>query len=78
MEPAPVWRDFLGLFRCVDSGNFDLDIAPYNGELFAYDALVDSLILPEELAKDIAKLGDWDYRRDAANGARPHFRKVGH
>ena len=57
MEPAPVWRNFLGLFRCVDSGNFDMDIAPYNGGLFAYDALVESLILPEELAKDIAKLG---------------------
>ena len=75
-NPLPVWRNFLGLFRCVDRGNFDMDIPPYNGELFAYDALVNSLILPKELAKDIAKLGDWDYR--CANGARPHFRKVGH
>jgi hypothetical protein len=64
-DPQPVWRNFLRLFRFVDEGGpHDLDIPPYNGGLFAYDALVDSLILPEELAKDIAKLGDWDYRRE--------------
>jgi hypothetical protein len=63
-SPVPVWRNFLGLFHYVDKGNFDMDIPPYNGGLFAHDPLVDSLILPEALAKDIAALGDWDYRRE--------------
>jgi hypothetical protein len=63
-NPQPVWQNFLGLFRHVDKGNFDMDIPPYNGGLFAHDQLVDSLILPEALAKDIAGLGNWDYRRE--------------
>ena len=64
-SPVPVWQNFLGLFRQVDKGNHDMDIPPYNGGLFAQDALVDSLVLPDHLAKDIASLGDWDYRREA-------------
>jgi hypothetical protein len=63
-EPQPVWRNFLGLFRRVDKGDHDMDIPPYNGGLFAHDALVDSLVLPDALAKDIAGLGNWDYRRE--------------
>jgi N-6 DNA Methylase len=63
-NPQPVWQNFLGLFRHVDKGNHDMDIPPYNGGLFANDALVDSLLLPEALAKDIAALGAWDYRRE--------------
>ncbi len=63
-NPQPVWRNFLGLFRHVDRGSHDMDIPPYNGGLFAHDPLVDSLILPEALAKDIAGLGNWDYRRE--------------
>ena len=26
--PVPVWRNFVGLFRFVDKGNFDMDIPP--------------------------------------------------
>jgi hypothetical protein len=63
-NPQPVWQNFLGLFRQVDTGNHDMDIPPYNGGLFAQDALVDSFILPEALARDIAALGNWDYRRE--------------
>ena len=64
LHPQPVWSNFLGLFRCVDKGNHDMDIPPYNGGLFAEDPLVDRLILPEDLAKDVAALGNWDYRRE--------------
>jgi hypothetical protein len=63
-DPQPVWRNFLGLFRRVDKGDHDLDIPPYNGGLFANDPVVDSLILPEALAKEIAALGNWDYRSE--------------
>ena len=64
-DPQPVWRNFLRLFRFVDGGGpHDLDIRRYNGGLFAQDAVVDTLILPDALAKDIASLGNWDYRRE--------------
>ena len=63
-HPQPVWSNFLGLFRYVDKGNFDMDIPPYNGGLFAEDPLVDKIILTEDLAKDVASLGAWDYRRE--------------
>jgi hypothetical protein len=63
-DPQPVWRNFLGLFRRVDKGDHDLDIPPYNGGLFAHDPVVDSLILPEALAKEIAALGNWYYRSE--------------
>ena len=63
-HPQPIWSNFLGLFRYVDKGNHDMDIPPYNGGLFAEDPVVDALMLPEDLAKDVASLGAWDYRRE--------------
>jgi hypothetical protein len=63
-DPQPVWKNFQGLFRLVDRGHHDMSIPPYNGGLFAVDAIVDALVLPDALAKDIAALGNWDYRRE--------------
>ncbi len=62
--PQPIWKNFLALFRAVDRGNDRLAIWAYNGGLFAEDPLADSLILPDPLAQDVAKLGQWDYRRE--------------
>ncbi len=62
--PQPIWKNFLALFRAVDGGNKYLNIDAYNGGLFAEDPIADTLILPEELAADVAELGQWDYRRD--------------
>jgi TaqI-like C-terminal specificity domain/N-6 DNA Methylase len=63
-RPEPIWRNFLGLFRGVDEGNSRLNIWPYNGGLFAHDPNVDAIVLPDELAKSLAALGEWDYRDD--------------
>ena len=63
-DRRPRWLNFTALFRTVDKGNHDLDVPAYNGGLFAHDPLTDSLILPDELAKDIATLGQWDYRHE--------------
>jgi hypothetical protein len=62
--PQPIWMNFLALFRAVDRGNDRLAIWAYNGGLFAEDRLADTLILPDSLATDVAKLGQWDYRRE--------------
>ncbi len=63
-DPQPVWKNFQGLFRLVDRGHHDMSIPPYNGGLFAADPIVDALVVPDALAKDIAALGNWDYRRE--------------
>ena len=62
--PQPIWMNFLALFRAVDKGNNRLAICEYNGGLFAQDKLADTLVLPDQLAQDVAKLGQWDYRRE--------------
>jgi len=62
--PQPIWQNFLALFRAVDAGNNRLSISAYNGGLFAVDPVADTLILPDDLAGDVAALGRWDYRRE--------------
>ncbi len=62
--PQPIWQNFLALFRAVDTGNNRLSISAYNGGLFAQDPVADALILPDDLAGDVAALGQWDYRRE--------------
>jgi|SRR5665213_3836248 len=63
--PQPLWNNFLGLFAAVDRGAAKLDIPAYNGGLFAQDPLADHIILPDHLAEEVARLGQWDYRRQA-------------
>lgn len=63
-DPRPIWQNFRALFRAIDRGNERLAIWPYNGGLFAEDPRADALVLPDHLAQDVAKLGQWDYRRE--------------
>jgi N-6 DNA Methylase/TaqI-like C-terminal specificity domain len=62
--PQPLWKNFLGLFSYVDRGNSGLDIPAYNGGLFATDPIADALMLPDHLAEEVARLGQWDYRNE--------------
>ena len=62
--PRPRWDNFIALFRAVDRGNASLNVWPYNGGLFAEDSIADKIVLPDELAADVAKLGQWDYRSE--------------
>lgn len=68
-NPRPVWENFRGLFRAVDSGNDGLKIPAYNGGLFALDHSLDALQVPDEVCAQFQDLGDYDYRsgRDLAN-----------
>jgi hypothetical protein len=63
-RPVPIWHNFQGLFRSVDKGNPRLNIWPYNGGLFSEDPIADAVELPDALAENLAKLGEWDYRND--------------
>ena len=62
--PQPLWKNFQGLFRFVDTGSPNNDIPAYNGGLFAPDPVADAVILPDPLALEVAALGQWDYRRE--------------
>ncbi len=63
-DPQPIWHNFHGLFRLLNIGHYDKAIPAYNGGLFAPDPALDALMLPDALSTDIAKLGEWDYRRE--------------
>ncbi|MEO8350928.1 MAG: DNA methyltransferase [Chthoniobacteraceae bacterium] len=61
-NPKPVWENFRGLFRAVDVGNAGLKIPAYNGGLFATDAALDALAVPDDVCALFRDLGDYDYR----------------
>jgi len=61
-NPRPVWLNFRGLFRAIDEGNAGLNIPAYNGGLFAADAALDALQVPDEVCAHFKELGDYDYR----------------
>jgi hypothetical protein len=61
-NPRPVWLNFRGLFRAIDEGNAGLNIPAYNGGLFAADAALDALQVPDEVCAHFKDLGDYDYR----------------
>ncbi len=70
-NPRPIWENFRGLFRSVDVGNAGLKIPAYNGGLFAHDAGLDTLAVPDEVCALFRDLADYDYRpaREMAEAA---------
>ena len=70
-NPKPVWENFRGLFRAVDTGNPELKIPAYNGGLFAPDPVLDSLSVPDDVCAFFRDLGEYDYRpaREVADAA---------
>jgi Eco57I restriction-modification methylase len=61
-NPRPIWDNFRGLFRAINHGNQQLSIPRYNGGLFADDALLDRLVVPDEVCGYFRDLADYDYR----------------
>ena len=61
-NPRPIYDNFRGLFRAINLGNSQLAIPAYNGGLFADDAVLDSLHVPDEVCQSFKDLADFDYR----------------
>jgi N-6 DNA Methylase/TaqI-like C-terminal specificity domain len=61
-NPQPIWDNFRGLFRAIDQGSPGLNIPRYNGGLFADDALLNSLTVPDEVCGYFHDLAEYDYR----------------
>jgi hypothetical protein len=66
-NPRPIWDNFQGLFRAVNEGNGPLGIERYNGGLFAPDALLESLKVPNDVCQAFDKLAAYNYRLPSAD-----------
>lgn len=65
-NPHPVWDNFKGLFTAIDRGNAKLDVPPYNGGLFAPNALIDNLSLPDHVCKGFRNIGAYDFASEVS------------
>jgi hypothetical protein len=61
-NPRPVWENFRGLFNAINVGNEKLNINGYNGGLFAADATLDRLRVPDAVCQTFRELAAYDYR----------------
>ncbi|HEX3151643.1 MAG TPA: N-6 DNA methylase [Gemmataceae bacterium] len=78
-NPAPIWKNFIGLFRSVDKGNPDLDIWKYNGGLFSPDAFLEGLAVPDDVCDGFKKLADYEYgNRSEGDGKLIDVEILGH
>lgn len=60
-NPRPVWHNFKGLFTAINSGNQSLNVPPYNGGLFAPDAIIDELVIPDHVCEKFKDIGGYDF-----------------
>jgi hypothetical protein len=63
-NPTPHWDSFKAMFRFIDVGSNDPAISAYNGGLFAPDAVLDALQLPDDMCEQLAELGKYDFDTD--------------
>ncbi len=60
-NPRPIWDNFRGVFRAIDRGEPRLEINQYNGKLYAPDAFLDTLIVPDAICEAFEKLASYEY-----------------
>jgi len=60
-NPRPIYENFKGLFRAIDQGSAGLSIPAYNGGLFAPDAVLDRLIVTDEICFGVNELAKYDF-----------------
>jgi len=65
-KQAPIWDNFKGLFQAVDKGSTALNIPAYNGGLFAADAYLDGLILPDSACEHFKALAEYDFASEVS------------
>ncbi|HEY7314655.1 MAG TPA: N-6 DNA methylase [Gemmataceae bacterium] len=69
-NPRPIWDNFVGLFRAVDTGNERLNVTRYNGGLFARDPYLEGLTVPDAVCEGFHKLAEYEYGNDPDADAR--------
>jgi type I restriction-modification system DNA methylase subunit len=63
-NPLPKWEQLRTLFAWVDKGAPPHEIPRYNGGLFKFDPVIDSLDLPDHLVERFALLGGYDFESE--------------
>ena len=66
LSECKIWEQFRGLFVAIDKGNNNVNppINAYNGGLFAYDEILDKLIIKDEMFTHIKELARYDFESD--------------
>jgi type I restriction-modification system DNA methylase subunit len=64
--PAPVWANFLGLFRAIDQGAPPLKVPRYNGGLFAPDPVIEALAMPDHICAGFKRLSEYDFASEVS------------
>ena len=66
LSECKIWEQFRGLFVAIDKGNNNVNppINAYNGGLFAYDEILDKLIIKDEMFTYIKELARYDFESD--------------
>jgi type I restriction-modification system DNA methylase subunit len=64
--PAPVWANFLGLFRAIDKGDPPLQVPRYNGGLFEPDETIDALNVPDRICAGFKLLSEYDFASEVS------------
>ncbi len=60
-RPRPVWENFKDLFGAVDAGSDPLNVARYNGGLFATDPYLNGLAVSNAACLGFRKLAEYEY-----------------
>lgn len=65
-DDQKLWRQCTGLFAAIDKGLPDRQppINAYNGGLFAYDEVLDRLVVHDQVLKPILELQEYDFESD--------------
>jgi len=64
--PAPVWQNFLGLFKAIDEGSPPLKVPRYNGGLFAPDDTINALAMPDHICEGFKELAKYDFASEVS------------
>lgn len=61
-----IWQIIKGLFTSIDKGNNDVKppINKYNGGLFAYDEILDNLVIKDSAWQKVIELANYDFESD--------------
>lgn len=63
--PPPIWDTIKQFFTAIDSGSERLGIpSGYNGELFKEDSEINNLKIDDDICRQFAELGKYDFAED--------------
>lgn len=65
-NPAPVWGNFLGLFKAIDEGSPPMQVPRYNGGLFKPEDTIGTLSIPDHICEGFKNLSQYDFASEVS------------